>query len=233
MSEAAGDAFAVYMVEHGVVVESPLLAPDLPQGNTWIQTLNSGWLDLVDPDSKHINLRNMIVVLARVPRFAGHTDKGVYSVAQHQVEGARAIIRDTGRLDAAKAFALHDGHEYAIGDMATPLVGAMVVIASQLGGDGSIIKRVVVELKRRLDVATYGAAGIPFPLPAEVAAIVKEYDLRMLRTERDARLGNPPAPWMDAVENAVPVEGCDLCPWSEDVARAMYLGMLREFNIYC
>lgn len=219
-------------------VRSPSIVPgnDLPCGKTWIQTLGSGWLDLANPDPKHINFRTIAIVLARVPRFAGHTDKGPYSVAQHCVEGARAILRDGHGQDAAKAFLLHDAHEAYIGDMATPLVGAMSAIATRLGASeygAAVIRQTVRELKRELDSAIYLAAGVHFPLPAYIETVVSLYDLRMLRTERDARLAPPPAPWMDAVENAVPVEGCDLYPWSEDVSCASYKEMLRDFGILC
>lgn len=197
----------------------------LPSGNTWIQTLGGGWLDLANPDPKHINFRHVAIVLARVPRFAGHTERGPYSVAQHCVEGAKAILRDGHGQDAAAAFLLHDAHEAYIGDMATPLVGALSAIAEV----EHIVKRAVAELKHELDTAIYFAAGLHYP--GAHLATTKAYDLRMLRTERDARLAPSPAPWMDAVEHAVPVEGCDLYPWSEDVARSAYMEMLRDFGI--
>ncbi len=161
-------------------------------------------------------------VLARTPRFSGHTEGGAYSVAQHCVEGAYAILRDTGRRDIAAAFLLHDGHEYVIGDIATPLAGALGHYADVAGGisyDGAaIVAGAIKALKHAVDAAIYAAAGIKFPLPADVAAMVRSYDLRMMRTERDARLATPPMPWVAAVECAEPVVGCNLSRWSEEFA---------------
>lgn len=220
-------------------VPSPSIVPALPTGNTWIQTLGGNWLDLVNPDPAHINFRHVAIVLSRVCRFAGHTERGPYMVAQHCVEGARAILRDGHGRDAAAAFLLHDAHEAYIGDMATPLVAALASLAARSSGRhnvtpghaSSIVKHAIEELKHDLDTAIFMAAGLHYPGPYR--DVVKLYDLRMLRTERDARLAPPPAPWMDAVENAVPVEGCDLYPWSEDVARSAYMEMLRDFDISC
>lgn len=212
----------------------------LPSGNTWIQTLGGNWLDLANPDPAHIRFRHVAMVLARVPRFAGHTERGVYSVAQHCVEGARAILRDGHGRDAAFAFLLHDAHEAYIGDMPTPLVAALAAVASGLSPGGTcathslLIKNTVAVLKQRLDDAIYIAAGaLPPHSKLPTARLVKLYDLRMLRTERDARLAPPPAPWVDVVENATPIEGCDLYPWSEDVACSAYKEMLRDFGILC
>jgi hypothetical protein len=196
-----------------------------PTGPTWIQTLSSGHLDLANPDPAHISLRHIAIVLARTPRFGGHTERGVYSVAQHCVEGARAMLRDGHGRDAAAAFLLHDAHEAYIGDIPTPVVAALVKYA------GPIARNALVCIKYNLDAAIYAKAGLPYPSPHR--SLIHLYDLRMLRTERDARLAKPPAPWADAVEAAEPVEGCDLFFWGEDVARAAYLEMLREFDILC
>lgn len=232
----------------GCDLPSPSIVPDrdhsaqiaalLPSGNTWIQTLGGNWLDLANPDPAHINFRHVAMVLARVCRFAGHTERGPYSVAQHCVEGAKAILRDGHGRDAAAAFLLHDAHEAYIGDMPTPLVGALMHYAKDddtLMMDsnrkaGFVVSRAIQSIKIELDTAIYMAAGVHYPGPHYT--LVKLYDLAMLRTERDARLAPPPASWMDAVENAVPVEGCDLYPWSEDVARSAYMEMLRDFGMF-
>jgi hypothetical protein len=198
-----------------------------------LQVLGGAAVDLVHPLPEQIDFHTMACVLARVPRFCGHTDRGTLSVAQHCLEGARAIERDTGRRDAAAAFMLHDGHEYVLGDITTPVQDALVEIAIMFGNvyAGDAVKSAIRHLKNRLDVAIYTAAGITFPLPADVHAIVKEYDLRMCRTERDARVAPSPYPWADVVENAVPVEDVDLHPWSEGTVRALYSAALRKYGI--
>jgi len=198
----------------------------------WMQTLGSGALDLVRPDPASINLDTVATVLARIPRYAGHTERGPFSVAQHSVEGAHAILRDGFAREAAAAFLLHDAHEAFIGDDATPKVEALAVIATEEEGDlyaGDVVRRAHRALKARLDEAIYAAAGIE--RSRETRAIVRLYDLRMLRTERDARLAPPPKPWADVVEAAAAIAGCDLNPWRTDVAETAFRAAMRELGI--
>lgn len=201
-----------------------------PDGSPWIQTLGGGALDLVNPTPDQIDFRVMARVLARVPRFAGHTNRGVYSVAQHSEQGALAIFRDTGDRLAAAAFLLHDGHEYAIGDDATPKVLALAAHAVLDTGDlnaADVVKRAHKRLKATLDAAIYTAAGMDWPLPPELAAIVKQYDAHMLLTERLARMARPPADWQDgAVE---PLEGVDCSVWPEGLAEVLFRAACEDF----
>ncbi|NVO13854.1 MAG: hypothetical protein HXX10_07445 [Rhodoplanes sp.] len=198
----------------------------------WIQTLGGRQLDYLDPRPEAIHWPTVATVLARVPRYAGHTERGTYSVAQHCEQGARAIVRDTGRRDYAAAFLLHDVHEYVIGDDANPKVSALAAMADEMfpcDHGGEIVKGVFRELKRRLDVAIHYAAGFDaFPLDPDTSAVVRRYDLRMLRTERDALLSTPPQPWVDAVEQAEPIEDLSIAPCSERYARSRFLVALHE-----
>lgn len=215
----------------------------------WLQTLPElgarvgGMLDLINPDPAQIDFRTIATVLSRVPRFGGHTGMGPISVAQHCAEGARAILRDTGRKDWAAAFLLHDAHEAYIGDIATPVaqaIGAAVAIVSdrvqrEATGDemtveqwaavADIVRAGIGSLKRTLDEAIYQAAGLPLP-EGDTLAVVKLYDLRMLHTERLARMAEPPQPW-DVPDSPI-VEDVDLYPWSERLAASTWYGMAQE-----
>lgn len=218
----------------GCDLPSPSIVPDLPKpapGTPWMPTLEGGWVDLRWPQASQINLRTVAIILARTPRYNGHTLKGPYSVAQHCVEGAKAILRDGHGTDAAAAFLLHDAHEAYMGDITTPVVEALSAFAKMDGHDDAVIERAFGRLKGYLDTAIYLAAGVHYPGPHR--DLIRWYDLRMLRTERDARLAPQPQKWSDSCEHAVPVEGCDLYPWSEDVARSAYMEMLRDFDISC
>lgn len=201
----------------------------------WLQTLGGGALDLLDPQPEQINLHHVARVLSRIPRFGGHTEgpaREIYSVAQHSIEGARAILRDTGRKDAAAAFLLHDAKEYALGDWATPVKDALMTAAeAQYGFSGLIVRYTIKRLERGLDTAIHARAGLPYPLAPDVAKIVKEYDVRMCRTERDARLAAPPRAWCDAVERALPVGGCDLSPWLPGIAETWFVQKMRDCGV--
>ena len=190
----------------------------------WLQTLGGGRLDLINPRPEQINPRHVVKVLARIPRFGGHTEgttHEIYSVLQHSHEGACAILRDTGRKDAADAFRWHDAHEEYVGDMPTPVLEAYLAIAGT-GWVSDVLRGTFRSLKKRLDRAIYARVGIPYPLDPTIQSIVHEYDLRMCRTERDARLGPPPCAWADVIEDAEPVRGCDLSPWSPGTVEKLF-----------
>lgn len=195
----------------------------------WQQVLG-GAMDLVNPTIAQVNLDTIATVLARTPRFGGHTERGIYSVGQHCEQGARAILRDTGRQDWSAAFLLHDAHEAFTGDITTPVARALAAIAAEgeyFGGD--IVKRAIRTLKSRLDAVIYPAAGIMWPLPEDCAAVVKEYDVRMCVQEAKARLAPAPFPWGEPHDLAEPIEGVDLYPWSEGTVRVMWRAALDEW----
>lgn len=202
-------------------------------GNTWLQALGSVAVTLVRPERSQIDFVTMATVLARLPRFGGHTEgKHIYSVGQHSEQGARAIERDTGNKLAAGAFLIHDGHEAYMGcDIPTPTARALAEIAIEETGDlgaGDVVTRAIQSLKERLDSVIYPAAGLPWPLPPDVAAIVKEYDERMGTTERDERMARPPMPYTDRYTDMQRVVGCDLYPWSPEVVASLWLAAARE-----
>jgi hypothetical protein len=221
-------------------VESPSIVPAI--GNAagaapvvWLQLLGSVPLALVNPSIRQIDIETVATVLARISRFGGHTEDGAYSVAQHSREGAYAILRDTGRRDWAAAFLLHDAHEFAMGDIATPITDAIEHRIQAAGGAvaAEAFRGAVRSLKADLDAVIYRAAGLSWPLHAETVRVVKDYDVRMCRTERDARLAPPPYRWADVFENAEPVAGVDLWPWSEGVARVYFKAACRDLLPVC
>ena len=67
--------------------------------NPWIQTGTGRALDLMAPTAAMIDLETDVAeALAREPRFGGHVRGGPYSVAQHMVLGADAIVAQTGNM---------------------------------------------------------------------------------------------------------------------------------------
>lgn len=218
------------------VADSPSIVPDQPEppyssAAPFLQVLGGKAFDLVNPRPEDVNFQHMAIVLSRIARYAGHTERGSYTVAQHCVEGANAIIRDGhGRL-AAAAFLLHDGHEYITTDMPTPIMDALRVHATIITGSphaGDIVKQSMTSLKHTLDAVIYEAAGLPWPLPPEVRKIVAEYDLRMLQTERKVRLAPFTRSWGEFIENAEPVTGCDLFEFQAGTIASFFAQSCRE-----
>lgn len=217
--------------------------PELAEGDSpWQQTLGGGAIDLVHPKVEDVDFRHIAHVLARLPRYAGHTEKGVFSVAQHSEQGARAIMRETHNYDWAKAFLLHDAHEYLIGDPTTSVVDALCAIANQIYGypainsdenisAGNMVRLVLRNQKARLDRVIYIAANMQWPLDQATRDCIRLYDARMCRTERDARMATPPKPWADRIEQAKPIKFVDCEPWSAGTVEKLYLTALVEFGI--
>lgn len=200
---------------------------------TWLQTASGRAFDLVKPDWRQVDFANDIPeALARIARFTGHVRSGPYSVAQHCVLGADAVFRDTGSKEAAAAFLLHDAHEAYIGDIATPIVGALEAIAREIDGPpaASLIRACFRELKRRQDQAIFEAAGITAAARERQANLVHRYDIGMLVAERRDLLGRAPQPWHPAIEAAAPTRlagriTCQVWP----TAAAAYQDRLRRY----
>lgn len=89
-----------------------------------IGTFGDGCFDLANPDPADITLPAVAHSLARITRYTGHTTcADLYNVAHHSV-----LVHDyitwhlPGCPDLVKlAGLLHDGPEYAIGDVSRPL----------------------------------------------------------------------------------------------------------------
>ncbi len=141
---------------------------------SWIQTYTGKKFDVRQPRPEDVCWMDIAHSLSQQCRFNGHT-KHFYSVAQH------CWIMS---LNVPQEFALyallHDAAEAYIGDMPAPV--------KQLFPEFSVMEDMLLS-------CIYKAAGIPEP-SAEALAVVKEYDLRMLMTERQQLLGEPPEPWL-------------------------------------
>lgn len=186
----------------------------------WMQTGTGRAFDLMSPTADMVDLEHDVAeALAREPRFGGHVRSGPYSVAQHCVLGADTIIAETGSIETARAFLLHDGHESYCKDITTPLAEALdrrveQQVAYRLAVSGAvglppdftkgIFEAALRGLKEDLNVAIHEAAGHPWPLAPDIAARVRHWDLAMLAAERRDLLVRPPKPWHPSVERVPP-----------------------------
>lgn len=189
--------------------------------------------------------------LGRVARFAGQTPEAPYSVAEHSVRGADAILAELlgspaleggdqgagderGRLGAAQAshaafaFLLHDAHEVLGGDVKRPFVDLCELIAARDGiAPGGQLRAVIDAAKAHLDAALAAGAGLPWPLPAHVRLVVGDMDERMAAAEM--RHFWPAAPLPPDYEKRKPVAIADWArpgavpPWSWQRAAAEWI----------
>lgn len=142
-------------------------------------------IDLVNPTAAdYAPLSWAAEHLAKENRYNGATPGLCYSVAQHLVEGCRAIIEESQDPIIAAYFSLHDVPEAVLKDDTTPKKHAIAAIAEQRFG--VLAPAVLVafdELTERHDRAIHEAAGLAWPPPRAIAAAVKHFDRVMLLTE--------------------------------------------------
>lgn len=198
----------------------------------WMQTASGVAFDLLNPDPAKIRFAaDVAPALARMPRFGGHVSTGPYSVAQHCVIGAEAILAERGRGDLAAHFLLHDAHEAYVGDMTRPVAAALAaVVEAQFAPEmkpRGVVERAIGNLKARLDRAILEAACLD-PLSSEEDRLsVKDMDERMLETERRLLLSQCERHWGELGIRPVRLRG-GLRPWPWHEAADRWLAMFRE-----
>jgi uncharacterized protein len=198
----------------------------------WLQTLSGKAFDLSAPDPRLVDFENDVApALAKLARFTGHTlgDVG-YSVAQHCVLGAESLLEATGSERLAALFLLHDAHEFATGDIPTPVAATLAEIAGRQYGCAGAVVDAIRTLKHRIDIAIFEAADIAMPDALEMYQI-KRHDTAMLNAERAVLKLPAPRSWgaeIDAVPAAVLPHG-DWDPWEAEVARDAWLDAFERF----
>lgn len=137
---------------------------------TWIQTSSGAAIDLLSPDPTSITIEDVACSLAHLNRYTGHMRQ--YSVAQHSVlcsEQAPSLLKFEALM--------HDAHEFALGDVSSPLKKAMRALFHERSD------KCWADPFTRLDRRMRRAVAEAFDLEPDVPDEVKEIDIRMLRTE--------------------------------------------------
>jgi hypothetical protein len=152
-------------------------------------------VDLLAPKASDIDFAMIAEQLAKLARYVGGTPGVVFSVAQHTVVGADAVLAATKDETAAAYFVLHDAHEAWLADDPTPKKRALEAIAfAQFGALADAVLGAFAELTGRFDRAIHEAAGLPWPPPARIADVVATFDKKMLGTEWRAFMGGVDRP---------------------------------------
>ncbi len=159
--------------------------------STILTLANGKGIDLTDPKTSDIDFAVIAEHLAKEKRYNGATPGVQYPVAQHCVIGADAILRDTGNIELAGYFLLHDGHEAFLKDDTTPKKKALAEIAARnFGVLSTEIMDAFDMLTDSFDAAIHQAAGLAWPPTPAMQQAVKAYDLTMFVTEwRDLMRG--------------------------------------------
>lgn len=105
--------------------------------------LGSGqYLDLLDPQPADVDIYRVCRVLAGIPRWSGQPTTP-WTVGQHSLVVGRVVATRYDDPKLTLAALLHDGHEYATGDINTPLKRLLgpAIAAIQSGIDEAICDR--------------------------------------------------------------------------------------------
>jgi uncharacterized protein len=123
----------------------------------WVQTYSGERVELVNPDPKAINIKDIAHNTARINRFTGSLDTGnkVYSVALHQLFCADAAKRLKLSTRTQLYALLHDAHEAYTGDINSPMKQAINHVISMTAQHSMISPLAVIE--GTLDMAIWQA----------------------------------------------------------------------------
>ena len=139
------------------------MAAEAPRA--WQRMLSGRRLDLLDPSPLDIELEDIAHGLARVARWNCQTlGPYIYSFAQHSlfVEAIAAELEPALSDRERLVVLMHDGAEYVIGDMITPLKSVI--------GDG------YAAVEARLRAAIHLRFGLPPRPPAGLGRLIKRAD---------------------------------------------------------
>ena len=131
----------------------------------WQRMLSGRRLDLLDPTPVDIEIEDIAHGLAFVARWNGQTrGDWPYSVAEHSLLVEQAFSRMNPGTDARWQLAalLHDAPEYVLGDMISPVKGAL---GQEYG-----------EMDTRVAEAVHRRFGLPAKIPARIKRQIKQAD---------------------------------------------------------
>lgn len=164
-------------------MNAPAVINPLAAEPVWSFNSDGTVFDLASPAAISVCFVEMAKALAGIRRFNG---RGI-PVAQHSVMGAKAILNERGTAMEAALFLLHDGHEWAVGDIIRPTQKLLSCSLAHAYGrqHADTIDFAIAALKAAWDTAIYSAAKLPLPefWTARQKRVVKDMDDRMCRAE--------------------------------------------------
>ena len=183
-------------------------------------------MDLGAPDQELVCFLEIGNALSKIARFNGKNAGIAFSVAQHCVMGAQAILNEGGTRMEAALFLLHDAHEWAIGDWIRPAQKLIDAVGREFYGVDRLIDAVEI-CKSHWDEAIYAAAGLPGPeaWTKRQKAVVKAMDDRMCRQEAIALFGPRAAAQFPAL--ATPRLTGAIKPWPAGKAEERFVASTR------
>ena len=206
------------------VSSAPL--PRLADKQVWSFNNDGTVMDLAAPDQASVCFLEMASTLSGINRFNG---RGI-SDAQHMVMGAQAIMNEGGSTLLAALYFLHDGHEWALGDITRPMEQLLTWSLPTVA-----LREAIRRAKEGWDAAIYAAAALPIPAAwtALQTKMVKSMDDRMCAAEAIAIFGSRAAKQFPKF--IVPKTTGAIRPWgaakAEDEFRKMLHRLIGEERV--
>lgn len=186
-----------------------------PHSAAFVQLHSGACVDLMAPDFGAVSLTDIATSISRLARFHGATrGPRPYSVAQHSVLVMTILQERHFSLHLQRAGLLHDAHEAAMGDIATPVKVALGRAAVQ-------------ELEARLQAAMAVRFGLSPLLFSHWA--LRQADQVALLTERRDLLAPSAWPWPENPEEPLPHH--ILQPWPESLAHVRWLQAAAQLGL--
>lgn len=163
-----------------------------PQKPPMLRTASGRSFHLGPANPGQVHWRDVAAHLAKLCRFGGATNTH-YSVAQHSVLVADIVAArfPTGGPEAALYALLHDAHEMITGDIPAPVKDYL---------HRAIGWKLLDAFEHDLDEGFTRAAGLPWPVPDEIASQVHMADMIARHAEARCLLAEPARgvpPWPD------------------------------------
>lgn len=164
---------------------------------TILTMANGKGIDLFDPKPSDIDFTVVAEHLAKECRYNGATPGLFYSVAEHSVRGAKAILAHNLDDRLAAYFLVHDCHEGFLKDDTTPKKQLVAdIAAANFGGLAEPVLTAFDLATYRFDQAIHDAAGLAWPPSSGYQAAIKRWDNIMFVTEwRDLMRGIEHPDW--------------------------------------
>jgi hypothetical protein len=178
----------------------------------WIMTASGRAFYPLEPRVHDVSIADIAHALAAVNRFNGHTSTP-YSVAQHSVLVSRQLD-DYGAAIALVGL-LHDASEAYLGDIPRPLKKAPAFAPYREAE--ARLQAVIWSYFTLTDVAGQ----------ADVQALIKQVDRRMLRTEQQQLM--PPAAHGEDRADVLPFK-INCGPWPFMKAQTLFLERYRQLR---
>lgn len=183
-------------------IHSPEERKELAARDTTVSTSSGGYIDVCNPDPRHILIFDIARGLSHESRFGGQTIN-FYSVAQHSVLMSY-IVEPEFALEAL----MHDAAEAYLGDVQRP------------------IKRILTQYQVMEEVMDFTIRN-KFMLPLEMSPEVKLADKQMLMAEKTQVVGSVDKWGLEFDVEPAPVT---IEYWSPNDAFSKFIDRWNELN---